>query len=508
MNLIETLRQENKALKSKLKSQEEEIASLKKLNAWYIEQLELRQKEKFDICSMNEEEDQISLFDFISEPIQNESTSKVSGNTNRRKKRGAKLKAITVKKVYHKLPEGEKVCEICGSVLTEMKKEVRKELKIIPAKVEIVEHVTYVYSCRRCDKQGTEGFIKKAQSPKALILKSMVSPSMMAYIINEKYNNGIPLFQQQQRFKRYGFEISRQNLSHWVIKGSDLLGPLISGMKRELYASDSIYANRITIDGICELGRKIAPCYMWNFRNPSSAKHPVIIYDYKPGKAGAFSKMFLEKWKGSYLYCNKYSGYGMQDGITLCGNLELAKRRFHDASISDRCIDDARRGENYIQQLYDIEKEADRKGYNDKERLALRIRKSKAVLEEFYSWMDDALKRTLPDSLLGRAITYVQNQKSFLASILKDGRIQLHNYLDEPPTKLSDIGQKHWQFANAPNGVAASSVLFSVIQTAIANVLKPMPYLEYIYEQIQRAKDVSIVDLLPWSEKIPDCCKN
>ncbi|MBR3771527.1 MAG: IS66 family transposase zinc-finger binding domain-containing protein [Clostridium sp.] len=32
-----------------------------------------------------------------------------------------------------------------------MKKEIRRELKIVPAKVSIVEHVTYVYSCRNCD---------------------------------------------------------------------------------------------------------------------------------------------------------------------------------------------------------------------------------------------------------------------------------------------------------------------------------------------------------------------
>ncbi len=39
------------ALKSQLKKKEDESASLKKQNEWYIEQLKLRQKEKFGVSS-------------------------------------------------------------------------------------------------------------------------------------------------------------------------------------------------------------------------------------------------------------------------------------------------------------------------------------------------------------------------------------------------------------------------------------------------------------------------
>lgn len=73
----------------------------------------------------------------------------------------------------------------------------RKELVIIPAEVKVIKHVTYVYSCRKCDKEGTSGFIKAAESPKALIPKCVVSPSLMAYIINQKYTNAMPLYRQE-----------------------------------------------------------------------------------------------------------------------------------------------------------------------------------------------------------------------------------------------------------------------------------------------------------------------
>jgi hypothetical protein len=35
-----------------------------------------------------------------------------------------------------------------------MGKEIRRELKIIPAKAIIVEHIDYVYACRDCKRLG------------------------------------------------------------------------------------------------------------------------------------------------------------------------------------------------------------------------------------------------------------------------------------------------------------------------------------------------------------------
>ena len=155
-----------------------------------------------------------------------------------------------------------------------------------------------------------------------------------------------------------------------------------------------------------------------------------------------------------------------------------------------------------------IERKADRLGYSAEERLELRQKESRAVLDEFYGWVEQTAQRTLPQSLIGKAITYAQNQKEYLCSFLKDGRIQLSNNLAEQAVKPFVIGRKNWLFANTPNGAAASSLIYSVIQTAIANDLKPLSYLEYVFEQIQLAKDLQTEDLLPWSDKIPECCKN
>ena len=51
-------------------------------------------------------------------------------------------------------------------------KEVRKELRFTPAKFRIVEHITYVYACRNCEKEGLEGNIELPQLPRRCFQKA------------------------------------------------------------------------------------------------------------------------------------------------------------------------------------------------------------------------------------------------------------------------------------------------------------------------------------------------
>lgn len=521
MNLLEQKQLEIEALKSRLKEQEEKIASLEKLNIWYIEQLKLRQHKKFGTSSEKADEHQIAIADVFSDlfneaealrqPLSSEPEESTIIPQHKRKKakRGSKFESLPVETIEYKLSDEEKICDICGGPLTEMKKEVRKELKIIPAQVKLIEHVTYVYSCRKCDKEGTAGFIKSAESPKALIPKSMVSPSLMSYILNQKYTNAIPLYRQEQEFKRYGLELTRQDLSNWTIKGAALLKPLFEVLKQALLSNDILHADETTLEVLNEPGRPAtAKSYIWLYRTSKCAEHPVIIYDYQVGRSGEYVKAFLKEWKGTYLHCDGYSGYKKLEGITLCGCLVHAKRKFHEAWQAGQNNEAAKQGEAYIQKLFAIESKADQLNYTDEERLLLRNTESKAVLEEFYTWLEQISLKTLPQSLLGKAITYAQNQKEYLSSFLKDGRIQLSNNLAEQSIKMFVIGRKNWLFSNTANGASSSAIIYSIIQSAIASNLKPMYYLEYVFEQIQSNKNLQISDLLPWSENIPEKCIN
>lgn len=57
------------------------------------------------------------------------------------------------------------------------------------------------------------------------------------------------------------------------------------------------------------------------------------------------------------------------------------------------------------------------------------------------------------------------------------------------------------------HGAKSSAIIYSIVETAKANNLKPFDYVEYLLEEIPKHmddRDYSFLeDLLPWSEKLP-----
>ena len=70
-----------------------------------------------------------------------------------RKRRSGSVKDVLpenvpVDIVEHRIPEEERICEECGTVMQEIGKEVRRTLQIIPAQVRIREDWYYTYACQ------------------------------------------------------------------------------------------------------------------------------------------------------------------------------------------------------------------------------------------------------------------------------------------------------------------------------------------------------------------------
>ena len=76
------------------------------------------------------------------------------------------------------------------------------------------------------------------------------------------------------------------------------------------------------------------------------------------------------------------------------------------------------------------------------------------------------------------------------------------------------IGRKNWLFNNTIRGAEASAAIYSVVETAKANNLKPYYYMNYILEKLPEMIDLegnlqeaNLEKLMPWSEEIPEECR-
>lgn len=132
------------------------------------------------------------------------------------------------------------------------------------------------------------------------------------------------------------------------------------------------------------------------------------------------------------------------------------------------------------------------------------------MLEDFHIWLKRQRQLALPKSAFGQAVTYCLNQWADLNNFLLDGRLEIDNNRAESSIKSFVIGRKNFLFSNTPRGARGSVIIYSIIETAKENNLKPFDYLVYLFEQFPNADtdNPGIVDSLPpWSDQLPDNCR-
>ena len=300
------------------------------------------------------------------------------------------------------------------------------ELKIVPAKVSVAEYKRAVYVCRNCDKNGIESNFKTAQAVPALIDHSIASPSIMAWIMNQKFCNALPLYRQEQEFKRMGVKLNRSTLANWMIAGAKLSRPIYAEMHKELVSREILHADETQLE-VLKHPKHNGPlnAYMWVYRTSVHEKHPVILYKYKVGRSGDFADKFLK----DYLHCDGWAGYDKVEYAQRCGCWVHLRRYFYNAFELQENKNDfstpAGQALLMIGKIFSAEK-LDPKNLAEKSSLSLdevtEISKniSKNLAEEFFDFCEKQSSNCLPRSVLGKAISYALNQKETLMRFLSD----------------------------------------------------------------------------------------
>ncbi|CAB3395977.1 transposase [Kyrpidia spormannii] len=517
MNNIVVAAETIESLEKRIQRLEQENAELAAKVAWYEEQFRLSQRRRFAASSERSKttSEQLELFNEAEVEAQTPPPEPtVETVTVRRVKkpgqREEKLKELPVERIEHRLAEEEQVCPQCRDALHEMSTEVRRELKIIPAQVKVVEHVRQLYSCRRCEREEIQTPVVKAPMPKPVQPGSLASPSAVAYVMTQKYVEGMPLYRQEQQFERQGLALSRQTLANWIVYSAEhWLEPLYERMHRELLNQDILHADETTLQVLREPGRAAeTTSYLWLYRTGRYSP-PIVLYEYQRTRAAEHPKAFLNGFKG-YLHVDGYAGYNGLADVTLVGCWAHARRKFDEAlkslPASKRSAPvAAKEGLAYCNRLFAIER--DLKELTPEERYRRRLELSRPVLDEFLAWLVEQKEHALPKSAFGQAIQYCLGQWGKLEAFLKDGRLEIDNNRSERSIKPFVIGRKNWLFANTPKGAKASATVYSIVETAKENGLNPYEYLRYLFERLPNVNinDASVLDrLLPWSPELPE----
>ncbi len=484
---------------------------------WYEEQFKISQAQKYGSKSEQVLPEQLSAFNEVEkesrqdkeEPVLEEVVEKRS---RIRKPTGERFADLPEEVIEYDLSDEEKSCPKCGKTLHQMSKEIRQEIVVIPATVKIVKHVQPVYACRNCEKDGIQNHIITAKAPEPVIPHGFASASLIAFIMNRKYAECVPLYRQEQQWINFGLELSRQNMANWVIKGSEHLAHIYHRLKEVLLEERFLHADETTMQILAEPGKKAtSKSYMWMYCTGRFGPE-IFLYEYQPSRSGNHPEKFLKGFNG-YLQTDGYTGYDSVENVTHMGCLAHARRKFVDAlkampKDADISKTLATVGRKYCDKLFILERKY--KDLSPKDRLSKRKELSQPVFKEFHEWLVQSATKALPKSALGKAINYCIKQWDYLSTFLLDGEVELSNNRAERAIKPFVIGRKNFLFSKTPNGAKASAICYSIIETAKANGLSPYHYLTHLLEMIPNINvhdKGQIEKLLPWSENLPNHCR-
>ncbi len=150
--------------------------------------------------------------------------------------------------------------------------------------------------------------------------------------------------------------------------------------------------------------------------------------------------------------------------------------------------------------IYKIEAEI--KGLDPGERLKVRQKNSKILVEEFFKTIKEALVKLPQKGNTAKAIRYTLNNQEALMRFLDDGKIEIDNNAAERSMRSIALGRKNWMFAGSDDGGSTAAIFYTIIETAKLNNVNPWLYLKKILEVIQDYNSNKLADLLPWNLKL------
>ena len=485
--------------------------ALSQENTWYKEQVKLQQKKLFGKSSEKVDDNQLSLFNEVEleSTMLNDESKILEVKSHNRKKKSKKLNTedLVSTTVTYTLSDEEQICPNCDSDLHVMSTNIRKEIIFIAPKLEVINHVENIYSCRNCEKNDVEATIVKANGPEPLIKGSHASASLVSNIINDKYVKALPLYRQEISYKRLGINLTRQNMSNWIIKvANSYFKPMISYMHKQLLNMEYISADETTVNVLHDPAKpNRSKSYIWVYMSGRNEAKQLVLYNYETSRAHNHVVKYLNNYTGIVL-SDGYKAYDELKDVTQAGCWVHARRYFHDTLELIPKDQDKKTTKTWecfemINDILGIEKKYKDEAYDNLTKI--RQEETLPIVNKFYELIHELNQVSLPKSHLGKAVTYAINQETKLRTFLSDGRIEAHNNITERAIRPFTIGRKNWMFMNTAQGAVASSMIYSLVESAKLNNLKPYDYINYLLT-ILPGKDLSdesyLETIMPWSE--------
>jgi len=352
------------------------------------------------------------------------------------------------------------ICKGCGQDKVVIGYEQSEQLDVEPARYFVVVTRREKRACRSC----ADGGVSAAALPARIIDKSLVSDRMVIDTVVAKYSDHLPLYRQSAILEREtGLTISRATMDGWVMRVGELLTPVAAAMGRELLAGRYLQADETPVAVQMHDGRgKNHQAYLWQYGEPGAS----VVFDFRLGRGREGPKQFLGQFEG-ILQTDGYAAYERVGGLKMvhAACWAHARRKVFDAvklNPDDRL---AVQLVARIDELFSIDGEARNTGMKDAARHALRLERSRPLLDLIRTEMEAARAAALPSSALGKAVNYTLSLWHKLTRFLEHPELELSTNLAENSMRPIVLGRKNWIHVGSQIAGPKVAAILSVIES-------------------------------------------
>jgi transposase len=398
------------------------------------------------------------------------------------------------------LPPEDRICLDCGQEMKAFGEETTERGHIIPARMMVKRYVRKKYAC-----PSGHG-VRTPDLPSPLIDKCKYERSVYAHLAVAKYGDHLPLHRLAGIYKRHGFSLPKSTMWEMLRRVDEIAAePILRQMRQELLEEPYLQADETPVTVQLEDRRGSHKGYIWSYGIGKKR-----VFDFTMTRERDGPTRFLRGWQKRTLQSDGYAGYDevtRKNELARAGCWSHARRKLKEAL--DTGSQEAVAAMRPVQRLFWIERAVRRRA----ERLGLdpdafyelrrdvRHRLSPIVLGRIRQRVRDlwSERSTLPKSMLGKALTYLDNQWEPLTRFLEDPVLEIHNNDSERALRHVVTGRKNWLFFGSPEGGRVGANLFSLIATCKALELNPVTYLEDILHKVDTTPDKEVAKLTPWA---------
>jgi transposase len=394
-------------------------------------------------------------------------------------------------------PDRLEACAQCGRPPGRIGEEVTEELEYVPAKLVVRRTVRPKYACR-CGGGG----VQVAPLPPRLLPQSKLGLGLAVYLLLARFDDHVAYYTLERIFReRHGVDVPRQQMVQWVEQVAFLLQPLVQLMFQRMKQGGYLQVDETPVKVMDpEVKGKCARGYLWFYAVPGGD----VYLDFQGTRGRAAPHAQLAGFSGT-IQTDAYEVYDslkkvLKDLVRI-GCAAHARRKFHRA-----LQDGDRRAIGFMgqfRQLYRIEREA--QALSVAERHQRRQQEAAPIWARLKEQAQSLQPQLLPQSRLGKAVSYLINEYQALIGYLEAGHYRIDNNLVENSIRIPAVGRRRWLFIGHPDAGWRSAVIYSLIGSCRRRGINPQEYLTDVLRRLPAMNITQIGELLPanWKAATP-----